>query len=414
MRIARQKYLDQLIAGMGNGLVKVVTGVRRCGKSYLLFELFKQHLLTYGVPEENIVEVAFDEYESKSLRDPDVFYPWAKERLATEGERFVLLDEVQLLKDFEEVLIGLMRMPGVDVYVTGSNAKLLSKDVITEFRGRGQEIRVRPLSFSEFMGAYAGDARRGYEEYSVFGGMPATVGMTPEGKAAYLQGLFDEIYINDIVERNGVRDAGELGVLLDVLSSGVGSLTNPKKVSDTFKSKGSALSPKTARAYIDHFIDAFIVEEAKRFDVKGRGYIGSPFKYYFCDMGLRNARMNFRQVEPSHSMENVIYNELAGRGFNVDVGVVSAFSKNAEGKSVRASLEIDFVCNKGDRRFYIQSAYAIPDQAKMDQELASLKKVGDSFEKVVVVREPIVPRRDKSGFLFIGVEDFLLDGSYMD
>lgn len=414
MRIERHKYLNQLISKKGNGLVKVVTGVRRCGKSYLLFELFKQHLLSVGVPEQNIVEVAFDEYESKRLRDPGVFYPWAKERLDKEGLRYVLLDEVQLLGDFEEVLIGLMRIPDVDVYVTGSNAKLLSKDVITEFRGRGDEIRVRPLSFSEFMDAYEGDARRGYEEYSVFGGMPATVGMLPEGKAAYLQGLFDEIYINDIVERNAVRDAGELGVLLDVLSSGVGSLTNPKKVSDTFKSKGSALSPKTARAYIDHLVDAFIIEEAKRYDVKGRGYIGSPFKYYFCDLGLRNARMNFRQVESSHAMENVIYNELTARGFSVDVGVISAFSKNAEGKSVRSSLEIDFVCNKADRRFYIQSAYAIPDKAKLDQELASLRKVDDSFEKIVVVREPIVPHRDESGFLFVGVEDFLLDESYME
>lgn len=413
MDIPRPRYLEKLIAKKGNGLVKVVTGVRRCGKSYLLFNLFKRHLLAEGVPAENIVEVAFDEYESKKLRDPDTFYPWAKERLAAAGKRYVLLDEVQLLGDFEEVLIGLMRMPGVDVYVTGSNAKLLSKDVITEFRGRGDEVRVRPLSFSEFMGAYDGDIRRGFEEYSVYGGMPAAVGMDPQAKAAYLESLFSEIYVNDITERNGIRDAGELGALLDVLSSGIGSLTNPKKVSDTFKSKGLTLSPKTARAYIDHLIDSFVIEEAKRYDVKGRAYIGSPFKYYFCDLGLRNARMNFRQVEPSHAMENVIYNELVGRGFGVDVGVVSAFSKNAEGKSARAALEVDFVCNKGDRRLYIQSAYAIPDQGKMDQELAPLRKVGDSFEKIVVVRDPIVPRRDESGFLFVGVEDFLLDESFL-
>ncbi len=413
MSIPRPKYLEKLVAKKSNGLVKVVTGVRRCGKSFLLFNLFKEHLLSEGVPAENIVEVAFDEYESKRLRDPDAFYPWAKERLAADGKRYVLLDEVQLLSDFEEVLIGLMRMPDVDVYVTGSNAKLLSKDIITEFRGRGDEVRVRPLSFSEFMRAYGGDARRGFEEYSVYGGMPATVGMDAQAKTAYLEGIFREIYVNDIAERNGIRDAGELEALLDILSSGIGSLTNPKKVSDTFRSKGSTLSPKTARAYIDHLIDAFVIEEAKRYDVKGRAYIGTPFKYYFCDLGLRNARMNFRQVEPSHAMENVIYNELAGRGFGVDVGVVNAFSKNAEGKSVRSTLEIDFVCNKGDRRFYIQSSYAVPDRGKMDQELASLRKVDDSFEKIVVVRDPIVPRRDESGFLFVGIEDFLLDESFL-
>lgn len=413
MDIPRPRYIERLIAKKDNGLVKVVTGVRRCGKSYLLFNLFKKHLLSEGVPTGNIVEVAFDDYESKKLRDPEVFYPWVKERLATDGKRYVLLDEIQLLGNFEEVLIGLMRMPDVDVYVTGSNAKLLSKDIITEFRGRGDEVRIRPLSFSEFMSAYSGDTRRGFDEYSVYGGMPATVGMDAQAKAAYLSGIFSEIYINDIAERNNIRDAGELEVLLDVLSSGIGSLTNPKKISDTFRSKGSTLSPKTARAYIDHLIDSFVIEETKRYDVKGRAYIGSPFKYYFCDLGLRNARMNFRQVESSHAMENVIYNELASRAFGVDVGVVNTFSKDTEGKSIRSALEVDFVCNKGDRRFYIQSAYAIPDQSKMDQELASLRKVNDSFEKIVVVREPIVPRRNESGFLFVGIEDFLLDESFL-
>lgn len=413
MIIERPRYLEKLIAKKGNGLVKVITGVRRCGKSYLLFNLFKEHLLAEGVPAENIVEVAFDEYESKRLRDPEVFYPFVKERVPVGGKRYILLDEVQLLGDFEEVLIGLMRIPGVDVYVTGSNAKLLSKDVITEFRGRGDEVRVQPLSFSEFMGAYDGDTRRGFEEYSVYGGMPATIGMSAQAKAEYLEGIFAEIYVNDIAERNNIRDAGELEELLDVLSSGIGSLTNPKKISDTFQSNGSTLSPKTARAYIDHLIDAFIINEAKRYDVKGRKYIGSPFKYYFCDLGLRNARMNFRQVEPGHAMENIIYNELIGRGFGVDVGIMSAFSKNKQGKSTRSTLEIDFVCNKGDRRFYIQSAYALPTQEKTDQELASLRKVGDSFEKIVVVRDPIVPRHDESGFLFVGIEDFLLDESFL-
>lgn len=414
MIVDRPRYLDLLIAKKGNGLVKTVTGVRRCGKSFLLFELFKRYLIESGVPEGNIVEMAFDEFGARRMRNPNAFYPWAKERLSGDGERYLLLDEVQLLENFEEVLIGLSRIPGVDIYVTGSNAKLLSRDVITEFRGRGDEIRVWPLSFSEFSSAWTGDARRRYEEYSVYGGMPATLNMNSSAKIAYLQSIFSKIYVNDIVERNALRNTEGLETLLDVLSSSVGSLTNPKRVADTFKSSGLVLTSDTVRSYIDALRDAFIIEEAKRFDVKGRKYIGSPFKYYFCDLGLRNARVNFRQVEPTHAMENVLYNELRARAFSVDVGVVTAYSKDNEGGSKRTNLEIDFVANKGSSRFYIQSAYAIPDREKRDQETRSLRGVSDSFKKIVVLRDPIVARYDENGVLFVGLEEFLANESYLE
>lgn len=414
MIVDRPRYLDLLIAKKGNGLVKTVTGVRRCGKSFLLFELFKRYLIESGVPEGNIVEMAFDEFGARRMRNPNAFYPWAKERLSGGGERYLLLDEVQLLENFEEVLIGLSRIPGVDIYVTGSNAKLLSRDVITEFRGRGDEIRVWPLSFSEFSSAWTGDARRRYEEYSVYGGMPATLNMNSSAKIAYLQSIFSEIYVNDIVERNALRNTEGLETLLDVLSSSVGSLTNPKRVADTFKSSGLVLTSDTVRSYIDALRDAFIIEEAKRFDVKGRKYIGSPFKYYFCDLGLRNARMNFRQVEPTHAMKNVLYNELRARAFSVDVGIVTAYSKDDEGGSKRTNLEIDFVANKGSSRFYIQSAYAIPDREKRDQETRSLRGVSDSFKKIVVLRDPIVARYDENGVLFVGLEEFLANESYLE
>lgn len=414
MIVDRPRYLDLLIAKKGNGLVKTVTGVRRCGKSFLLFELFKRYLIESGVPEGNIVEMAFDEFGARRMRNPNAFYPWAKERLSGGGERYLLLDEVQLLENFEEVLIGLSRIPGVDIYVTGSNAKLLSRDVITEFRGRGDEIRVWPLSFSEFSSAWTGDARRRYEEYSVYGGMPATLNMNSSAKIAYLQSIFSEIYVNDIVERNALRNTEGLETLLDVLSSSVGSLTNPKRVADTFKSSGLVLTSDTVRSYIDALRDAFIIEEAKRFDVKGRKYIGSPFKYYFCDLGLRNARMNFRQVEPTHAMKNVLYNELRARAFSVDVGIVTAYSKDDEGGSKRTNLEIDFVANKGSSRFYIQSAYAIPDREKRDQETRSLRGVSDSFKKIVVLRDPIVARYDENGVLFVDLEEFLANESYLE
>jgi len=417
MRIERPRYLQELMSKRGNGQVKVVTGVRRCGKSYLMGEIFKGQLLSEGVSESNIVEMAFDRYRNRRYRDPDIFLPWALERIEGRKPCYLLLDEVQLLGNFAEVLIDLMSEPGVDIYVTGSNAHLLSKDVITEFRGRGDEIRMAPLSFSEFMSAYEGDAASGYEEYATYGGMPATVSMKNGAeKARYLSSLFDEIYLADIVERNHLHDDDGLRAVLDVLSSNIGSLTNPKRISDTLRSKNSGKGPgsDTVRAYIDHFEDAFLIEEAKRYDIRGMDYIDSPFKYYFVDIGLRNARMNFRQAEPSHAMENVIYTELRARGYGVDVGIVASYGKNASGKTTRTTREVDFVCNQGDRRYYVQSAYAIPDKRKLDQEQASLLKIADSFRKIIVVHDPIVPHYNEQGIYMIGVRDFLLDPNSLD
>ncbi len=417
MRIERPAYLQELLSKRGNGQVKVITGVRRCGKSYLMGQIFKERLLEEGVPQDRIVEMAFDRYRNRGYRDPEAFLPWALERLSGQGHNYLLLDEVQLLGDFAEVLIDLMAEPEVDIYVTGSNARLLSRDVITEFRGRGDEIRMAPLSFSEFMGAYSGDVAAGYEEYATYGGMPAVASL-PSGveKASYLTSLFDEIYLADLVERNAIRDEGGLRAVLDVLSSNIGSLTNPKRISDALRSRnsGKGPGPETVRSYIGCLEDAFLIEEARRYDVRGMAYIDSPFKYYFADVGLRNARMNFRQAEPSHAMENVIYNELRARGFGVDVGVVTSYGKDATGKTTRVTREVDFVCNKGDRRYYVQSAYAIPDQAKLDQEQASLMRIDDSFRKVIVVHDPIVPHYNGQGIYMVGIRDFLLNPNSLD
>lgn len=412
MIIQRPKYLQALIGAMGSDQVKVITGIRRCGKSYLVFTLFKNYLLDQGVPKDNIIEMAFDAFRNKQYRDPDVFYPYVKGRLEhAEGKRYVLLDEVQLLGDFSDVLIDLNGIEDVDVYVTGSNAKLLSRDIATEFRGRGQEIKMTPLSFSEFMGAYSGDKRDGYEEYATYGGLPAVLSRkTSEEKVAYLKGLFDELYIRDIVDRNHVRDEGNLETLIDILSSAIGSLTNTSRLSATFNSEMHVtIAPETVDRYISYLMDAFLVSKAKRYDVKGKRYIGSPYKFYFSDLGLRNARMNFRQMEPTHIMENVIYNELVGRGLGVDVGVVNTAVKDAGGTYRRAQLEIDFICNKGSQRLYIQSAFALPDEAKAAQEQRSLKKVDDSFKKIIITKEGFAPHYNENGILMMNVYDFLLD-----
>lgn len=412
MIIERPLYLERLVRGMGSGRVKVVTGLRRCGKSFLVFNLFKQHLVYQGVPESHIFEMAFDRFGNGAYRDPEVFYPFVIDWLqGVDGARYVLLDEVQLLGDFVEVLIDLIARDGVDVYVTGGNAKLLSKDVVTEFRGRGQEIAMAPLSFSEFMSVYDGDKRDGYQDYVTYGGLPGVLSLGhPEEKAEYLSDLYQETYLRDIEERNGVREPGNLEELIDVLSSGIGSLTNASKLSATFKSeKGVAIAPETVERYISFFEDSFLISRAKRYDVKGRRYIGTPFKFYFTDLGLRNARMNFRQMEESHLMENALYNELRGRGFGVDVGVVPTSVKGKDGKSRRAQLEIDFVCNKGSRRYYIQSAFAMPDAEKREQEQRSLLKVDDGFKKVIVTKEGLEPHYTEQGILMMNVYDFLLD-----
>lgn len=411
MEIKRPAYLSKLLDARGNGQAKVVTGVRRCGKSFLVFTLFKRALLERDVPADHIIEMAFDDFEGKPYRDPSVFYPFVKDKIADEQTYYLLLDEVQLLGDFVDVLNGFLHKGNVEIYVTGSNARLLSKDIATEFRGRGDEIRLAPLSFSEFMSAYAGDKREGYLEYSVYGGLPAvTLLDAPSKKSDYLRKLFDEIYLCDIVERNRIKNAGNLDELVDVLASSIGALTNPLKLSNTFKTvKHTPISPQTVSAYIEALEDSFLIEEAARYDVKGRRYIGSPQKYYFCDPGLRNARLNFRQTEETHLMENIVYNELRARGFTVDVGVVPARRRDDSGAYRRTQLEIDFVCNKGNERCYVQSAYALPTEKKLQQEQAPFAQVDDSFRKVIVSKEGVAPHYDDHGTLMMNIYDFLLD-----
>lgn len=413
MRIERPKYLDNLISRMHTDQAKVVTGVRRCGKSYLVFEIFKDYLLKRGVSETQIFEMAFDRYGNRRYRDSNVFYPYVISQIEAPGMHYVLLDEVQLLEHFEEVLIDLIARENVDVYVTGSNAKLLSKDIVTEFRGRGDEVRMAPLSFAEFMTTYDNDVAMGWQSYLMYGGLPAVACKeTREEKIDYLQRLFSEIYINDIIERNSVRNNRALDELLNVMASTIGSLTNPNKLSDTFHSvTRSTIDPETVSSYIDYFDDAFLLERAQRYDIKGRRYIGAPYKYYFSDLGLRNARLGFRQFEETHLMENAIYNELRARGYSVDIGNMTVSERDKHGKSVRKQLEVDFVCNNGSERIYIQSAYDLPDSEKLAQEQRSLLKTGDSFRKVIVVGKPIERHYTDEGILLLSVYDFMLDES---
>ena len=416
MEIKRDKYLRDLAVRRGNGLVKVVTGARRAGKSYLLFKLFRDALRADGVADDYVVELAFDLRSSRPLRDPDAFLEWAVPRLAGGGERFVLLDEVQLLGDFEEVLNELSRMPGVDVYVTGSNSKFLSTDIVTEFRGRGDEVHVLPLTFGEFMQCRDDGEVRAWADYVEFGGLPLVATMsTPEQKAAYLKNLFEETYIADIIERNGLRKTQELEDLLNVLASATGSLTNASKIQATFKSVlKSDISLNTVKAYIGYLEESFLVSAASRYDVKGRRYIGSPLKYYFEDVGLRNARVGFRQDEENHLMENVIYNELRYRGFSVDVGMVKSREYDDEGVQHSVTREVDFVANLAGKRYYVQSAFAIPDAAKAAQEKASLLRIDDSFKKIVVVKDVVNVSRDEHGIVTMGLFDFLLDPNSLE
>lgn len=416
MEIKRDIYLNKLIRKKHNGLIKVVTGIRRCGKSYLLFNLFKAYLLSEGTDEQHIIEIAFDSFENRRFRDPDVLYPWLKEQIKDEGMYYVLLDEVQLLGEFESVLNSLIRMKNVDVYVTGSNAKFLSKDVITEFRGRGDEVHMYPLSFAEFMSVYPGTKQDGWNAYMVYGGLPPIVSIPePEEKIAFLKSLFEETYISDIVGRHHIRNRAELEELLNILSSSVGSLTNPTKLSATFKSvKQKTISKTTIKNYLDYLCDSFLIDSAIRYDIRGKKYIDTPVKYYFTDLGLRNARLNFRQLEETHAMENMIFNELKIRGFNVDVGVITQNGTNKKGNGIKKQLEIDFVCNKGSRRYYIQSAYAIPDQAKMEQEQRSLMLTGDFFKKIIITKDAPTPYYNEDGVLVMSVYDFLLDENSLE
>lgn len=416
MEIKRDRYLNTLIRKKHNGLIKVITGMRRCGKSYLLFTFFKEHLLSEGVDEAHIIEIAFDAFENKKFRDPDVLYPYLKEQIKDDAMYYVLLDEVQLLGEFESILNSLIRMKNVDVYVTGSNAHFLSKDVITEFRGRGDEVHMYPLNFAEFMSVYQGTKQDGWNEYMLYGGIPLVLEFsTPDQKIAFLKSLFEETYISDIVGRHNIRNKAELEELLNILSSAIGSLTNPEKLSATFQTvKKKKISNVTIKRYIDYLCDSFLIDSAIRYDVKGKKYIDTPVKYYFTDIGLRNVRLNFRQIEETHSMENIIFNELKMRGFNVDVGVIVQYDTNEKGNSIRKQLEIDFVCNQGSKRYYIQSAYAIPDQAKMEQEQRSLMLTGDFFKRIIISKDTPAPYYNESGVLIMSVYDFLLNENSLE
>lgn len=411
MNISRDKYLNQLIHSCGNGLIKVITGMRRCGKSYLLFTLFKNYLLEHGVKEDHIIGVNLENRLNKSLRDPDALLQYINSRLSSDGHYYVMLDEVQIVSEFEDVLNSFLSISNVDVFVTGSNAKFLSKDVITEFRGRGDEIHVRPQTFKEvadFRGNYSQELIR---EYMLYGSLPQVVlEQDIDKKVNYLEQQMEHTYLRDIKERYDVRQDSDLAELVDIMASCVGGLTNPPKIADTFKSvKHSSISKDTIRLYLEYMEDAFVLERATRYDIKGRKYIDSPYKYYFQDLGLRNARLGFRQVEPTHMMENMFYNELRAVGMKVDVGQVFTEVKGEDGTRRRKTLEVDFVCNRGYERVYIQSAYAMETEEKRNQELASLRKLRDGFRRIVIVNGLQPTYMNEEGVYIVNIMDFLRD-----
>ena len=416
MDIKRDLYLQQLIDRRHNGMIKVVTGVRRCGKSYLVFNLFSNYLKSNGVDDKHIIKVNLENRRNKKLRNPDALLEYIDEQLIDQDMYYILLDEVQLVDEFEDVLNSYLDVPNADVYVTGSNARFLSKDVITEFRGRGDEVKIYPLSFAEFMSAFDGSNQLGLDEYMTFGGLPLILSYkTEEQKSAYLKNLFEETYIKDIKERYQIRHEEEFEELLNIISSSIGSLTNPTKLSKTFQSvKHVTVNPETIKYYLEYLCDSFLVSKAMRYDVKGKKYIDTPYKYYFTDMGLRNARINFRQDEKTHLMENVIYNELLIRGFNVDVGVVPVVTRDADGKQVRTQLEIDFVCNQGSKRYYIQSAFRMNDEEKQQNEQAPLTKVNDSFKKIIITGEEGLVHRNEQGITTMSIYDFLLNPNALE
>lgn len=432
MEIKRDVYLNRLIVRKHNGFIKVITGIRRSGKSYLLNKLFYDHLIAEGIADDHIIRFAFDsaddllkigesplvldnERENRKV-DPAKFLNWLQVRICDREMHYILLDEVQKLGAFESVMNGFLRKSNLDVYVTGSNSKFLSKDILTEFEGRGDEVHILPLSFSEYYAFKGGDRDEAFDDYSVYGGLPAVALMaTEEQKAQYLISQMKNLYLRDIQNRYGLKDDASIGEVLDVVASGISALTNPRKIADTMRSiHGSGICDATVDRYIGHMEDAFMLSRVKRFDVKGRKYIGSPYKIYFEDVGLRNARLNFRQIEGTHIMENIIYNELRFRGYQVDVGVVESREKDARGKEVRVHREIDFVAALGSKKYYIQSAYAIRDQAKYEQETVSFDKTMDSFKKIAVVEKSMKPRRDEKGYVTMGVKEFLLDKDSLD
>ena len=428
MIIQREQYLKQLISKRGNGLIKIITGIRRCGKSYLLFELYHDYLQSIGVDNGHIIELSLDDDENIRYRNPLELGTYIRSLLIDkENMYYIFLDEIQKVRtianpylddgqdsvNFVDVLLGLMKIKNVDIYVTGSNSKMLSSDILTEFRGRGDEVHLSPLTFFEFAKAYEGSMHDAWKEYYAYGGMPFILSLKDhKSKAEYLKNLFDSIYIRDILERHAIQDKSNLDDLLDVISSSVGSLSNPTRISDTFHSqKRIKISPESISRYLDYFQDAFLISQAKRYDIKGRKYIGSPVKYYFSDIGLRNARLNFRQTEENHIMENILYNELLTRGFSVDVGVIEYNYKDEDKKSRKTNLEVDFVANSFNNRFYIQSALTISEEDKRLQEIRPYKHIPDSFTKIVVIKDDIIPWRDENGILYIGIEKFLSDKS---
>jgi len=411
MVIKRDIHLKKLIDSKHNGMIKVVTGVRRCGKSYLLFNLFCQHLKEEGIADDHIIKVDLEDRRNKALRDPDALLNYIDSHMTDRQMYYILLDEVQHVSEFENVLNSYLKIDNADVYVTGSNSKFLSTDVITEFRGRGDEIRIAPLCFREFMSVYQGTREKGLEEYLLYGGLPKILEYsTVERKTEYLKSLFKKTYLTDIKERYKIKNDDDLEELIDIVASSIGGLTNPTKLENTFQTvKHSNISHTTIKSYLDMLQDAFLIEKSVRYDIKGRKYIDTPAKYYFADMGLRNARINFRQYEETHLMENLIYNELRLRGMSVDVGVVVKNEKDANGVSVRKQLEVDFVCNQGSQRYYIQSALRLPNEEKREQEVRSLKSINDSFRKFVITEDLISRYQDNDGVTFMNIFEFLLN-----
>lgn len=429
--IQRPRYLEKLISKKNNGLIKIISGNRRCGKSYLLSEIYHQYLNNIGIPDSQIIQLSLDETVNAKYRNPFELDSYIRECTKdTSKQYYVFLDEIQKVEDiqnpyvsdkgakvtFVDTVLGLMKLKNVDLYITGSNSKMLSSDIVTEFRDRGDEIRVYPLSYSEFYNDYQGDKSKAWREYCTYGGMPLAVSKkTPDEKSKYLKDLFAGTYIKDVLERHRInKDSSDLDDLLNVISSSIGSLTNPVRLSNTFESvKHKKIKPETISTYLDYFKDAFLIDSALRYDIKGKKYINTPLKYYFVDIGLRNAKLNFRQQEENHIMENIIFNELKLRGFDVDVGVVEYNYKNAEGKSQRSKLEVDFIANRGNKKFYIQSALNIDNESKREQETASLNRIDDSFSKIVVVKDNIEPWQDEKGIQYVGIEQFLLEEEFL-
>ncbi len=416
MQIKRDLYLEQLKIRRDNGMIKVITGIRRCGKSFLLFVLYKNYLMESGIDTDHIIEIALDGIENEELRDPKKCYQRIKDSIKDDEKYYLFLDEVQFMPRFEEVLNSLLRIDNLDVYVTGSNSRFLSSDIVTEFRGRGDEVRIYPLSFAEFYSVFSGDYDDAWEEYMRYGGLPqVALFETERQKTEYLKNIFANVYIRDVVERNNIQNVDEIGTLVDILASSIGALTNPTRISNTFMSeRGSSYSNKTISSHIDYLAEAFLISKANRYDIKGRKYIGANLKYYFTDVGLRNARLNFRQQEPTHLMENIVYNELLVRGYNVDVGIVDVYEKSSSGKRIHKQLEIDFVVNQGSQRYYIQVAYNLSSEDKQTQEFHSLRNIPDSFKKIVIVNGTSKPWRTEEGFVIMGMKYFLLNADSLE